>query len=261
MTPPPIAADEAAVPLYRPDEELQHYTVSQEDLAAQRIFGFNSSDSRGRPFKMLRTPIAKVATEQNIRIIGVTSASPHVGKTFVTANLGAALSRIAEIDVCLVDLDLHRPALGPRFGMQENDGIHDFLTGDIKDIRQIAHRVNDERLVIIPGFRRDVATGELLTNPRGDGLFAGIRAMPKSTIVLVDMPPIFADDDAQIISQRIDGFLLIVEDGKSTKKQAEDTIRILSPTPLVGTILNRYRYQLFNDEYGYGRSYGYGAYY
>ncbi|NIJ07801.1 Mrp family chromosome partitioning ATPase [Sphingomonas vulcanisoli] len=252
---------ETAAPLYDLDGDLQRYIVSTEGLADQRIFGFNSADSRGRPFKMLRTPIAKLVLEKGVRIIGITSAAPHVGKTFVTANLGAALSRIAELDVCLIDLDLHRPALGPRFGMEDMDGIHDYLTGDVSDIRTIAHRVNDERLVIIPGFRRDVATGELLTNARGEAMFAGMRAMPKSTVVLVDMPPIFADDDAQIIGAQLDGFLLIVEDGKSTKKQAEDTIRILQPTPLIGTVLNRYRYNLFNDEYGYGRSYGYGAYY
>ena len=263
MALPPSSAETvvAHAPLYDPAEDLPRYEVTTDQLAAQRIFGFNSADSRGRPFKMLRTPIAKLAMEKNVRLIGITSAAPHVGKTFVTANLGAALSRIADLDVCLIDLDLHRPALGPRFGMEDMDGIHDFLTGDVDDIRKITHRINDERLVIIPGFRRDVATGELLTNSRGEAMFAGLRAMPKSTIVLVDMPPIFADDDAQIIGAQLDGFLLIVEDGKSTKKQAEDTIRILQPTPLIGTVLNRYRYNLFNDEYGYGRSYGYGAYY
>ena len=254
---PPIAAP----PLYDPNQVLQRYDVTTEELAAQRIFGFNSADTRGRPFKMLRTPIAKLALEKNVRIIGITSAAPHVGKTFVTANLGAALSRIAELDVCIIDLDLHRPALGPRFGMEEQNGIHDYLSGDVDDIASIAHRIGDERMVIIPGFRRDVATGELLTNIRGEAMFAGLRALPKNTIVLIDMPPIFADDDAQIIGAQLDGFLLIVEDGKSTKKQAEDTIRILKPTPLIGTVLNRYRYNLFNDEYGYGRSYGYGAYY
>lgn len=251
----------AGSPLYDPNAELPRYEVGTDQLAAQRIFGFNSADSRGRPFKMLRTPIAKLALEKGVKIIGITSAAPHVGKTFVTANLGAALSRIAELDVCLIDLDLHRPALGPRFGMEDNNGVHDYLTGDVADIRDIAYRVNDERLVIVPGFRRDVATGELLTSSRGEAMFAGLRALPKSTVVLIDMPPIFADDDAQIIGAQLDGYLLIVEDGKSTKKQAEDTIRILQPTPLIGTVLNRYRYNLFNDEYGYGRSYGYGAYY
>ena len=75
------------------------------------------------------------------------------------------------------------------------------------------------------------------------------------------MPPIFADDDAVIIGHRIDGFLLVVEDGKTTRKQVRDTMRLLSPTPMLGAVLNRYQRQIFSDDYGYGSSYGYGAYY
>ena len=54
------------------------------------------------------------------------------------------------------------------------------------------------------------------------------------------MPPIFADDDAVLISHRIDAFLVVVEDGRTTRKQVRDTIRMLSPTPVLGTVLNRY---------------------
>ena len=30
---------------------------------------------------------------------------------------------------------------------------------------------------------------------------------------------------------------------------------------MLGAVLNRYQQQLLSDEYGYGMSYGYGAYY
>jgi protein-tyrosine kinase len=200
--------------------------------------------------------------EQKLKLIGVTSATPAVGKTFVAANLAAALSRIADLDVYLVDLDLHRPAVAKRFSFDpESRGIHDYLTGDEADLRRVARRINDERLVVIPGFRRDVATGELLSSGTGVHLFEQLRALPSNAVVLIDMPPIFADDDAVIIGQNLDGYLLVVEDGRSTRKQARETVRVMTPTPFIGTVLNRYRSQLFADEYGYGFSYGYGGYY
>lgn len=247
--------------LYASEADMRSWEISQEALAEQNVFAFDNRDQRGRPFKMLRTQIAKRVTDRGVKIIGITSAAPHVGKTFVSANLAASLSRIAGLHVCLVDLDLHRPALGPRFGIVDGHAVHDYLEGEVRDIREVGYRINEERLVVIPGFRRSVATGELLTSPRGDALFAGLRALPPSTVVLVDMPPIFADDDAVIIGHRIDGFLLVIEDGKTTRKQVQETIRMLEPTPLIGTVLNRYQQHLFNDEYGYGHSYGYGAYY
>jgi Mrp family chromosome partitioning ATPase len=235
--------------------------VAPEQMDEQNIVGFRNSDTRARPFKLLRSQILKMCEDDNIKLIGVTSAAPNVGKTFVASNLAAAMSRIADVDVYLLDLDLHRPAIATRFSIGEGAGVHDYLSGAESDMTSVARRINDERLVVIPGFRRDVATGELLTSARADAMFDGLRALPSNAIVLIDMPPIFADDDAVIIGQRIDGFILVIEDGRSTRKQVKETIRLLAPTPFLGSVLNRFQNQLFTDEYGYGFSYGYGGYY
>lgn len=250
-----------AAPLYGDESEFAKLAVSTEDLAQRFVFGFRGNDQRARPFKLLRTRVATMAADDGVKLIGVTSAAPNVGKTFVAANLAAALSRLVDTHVVAIDLDMHRPALGPRFGLSEGKGIHDYLSGDTLDIRTVGRRINDEKLVVIPGYRRDVATGELLSSPAGEALFTGLRALPRGTLVIIDMPPIFADDDAVIIANRVDGYLLVVEDGRTTKKQVEETIRMLSPAPMLGSVLNRYNRRLFSDDYGYGVSYGYGAYY
>jgi capsular exopolysaccharide synthesis family protein len=248
--------------LFAPLERIEPLDVLPEQFQDQNIVGFRNADTRARPFKLMRAQIIRQLEARGIKLIGVTSAAPNVGKTFVASNLAAALSRIADYDVYLVDLDLHRPAVASRFAFEsEGWGVHDFLTGEQPDMNQIARRINEERLVVVPGYKRDVATGELLTSATGGRLFEGLRALPRSAIVIIDMPPIFADDDAVIIGQHLDGFILVVEDGKTTRRQVQETIRLLSPTPFMGAVLNKYRSQLFVDEYGYGFAYGYGGYY
>lgn len=242
-------------------EQARVHEVTAEQFEEANLFGFRNADTRARPFKLLRSQILKQSQDHGLKLIGITSAAPNVGKTLVASNLAAALSRIADLDVYLIDLDLHRPAVASRFGLEQGDGIHDFLSGEVNELADVSYRINDERLVIVPGFRRNVATGELLTSTIGDAFFAGLRALPPSAIVLIDMPPIFADDDAVIIGQRIDGYIMVVENGKTTRKQVRETVRMLAPTPMIGSVLNRYRNQLFADEYGYGLSYGYGGYY
>lgn len=253
--------DGAAAELFGPLDLIQTVEVGGEDFNAQGIVGFRNADGRARAFKLLRSQVLKRCQDDGLKLLGITGAAPGVGKSFIASNLAAALSRIADVDVFLIDLDLHRPALATRFGIEDGLGIHDFLSGETPDLSAVARRINTERLVVVPGFKRDVATGELLTNPRGERLFDALRALPSSALVLIDMPPIFADDDAVIIGQRIDGYLQVIEDGRTTRKQAEETMRILQPTPMIGTVLNRYRNQLFADDYGYGVSYGYGGYY
>jgi Mrp family chromosome partitioning ATPase len=247
--------------IFLPPERTAVAEATPEQLDEQNIVGFRNSDTRARPFKLLRSQVLKRCEDDGIKLIGITSAAPNVGKTFVASNLAAAMSRIADLDVYLIDLDLHRPAIATRFSIKDGYGVHDFLTGAAANMRDVTRRINDERLIVVPGFRREVATGELLTSTRADEMFAALRALPANAVVIIDMPPIFADDDAVIIGQRVDGFVLVIEDGRTTRKQLRETIRLLSPTPLIGSVLNRFQNQFFTDEYGYGFSYGYGGYY
>jgi len=247
--------------IFLPPERTFPASATPEQLDEQNIVGFRNSDTRARPFKLLRSQILKRCEDEGIKLIGVTSAAPNVGKTFIASNLAAAMSRIADLDVYLIDLDLHRPAIATRFSITDGPGVHDYLCGAEPEMKAVARRVNEERLVVIPGFRREVATGELLTSARAEEMFASLRALPSNAIAIIDMPPIFADDDAVIIGQRVDGIVLVVEDGRTTRKQVRETVRLLAPTPLIGSVLNRFKNQFFTDEYGYGFSYGYGGYY
>jgi protein-tyrosine kinase len=242
-------------------ETLPSVTVSPEHLVDHRVFGLRNADSRARPFKMLRSQLRKIMQANGAKLIGVTSASPGVGKSFVAANLAAAMSRVSDAQVYLVDTDLRRPALARRFGVEERPGIQDYLAGVTNDLGSIAVRINNERLALITATDRGLASAELLASKQADILFAALRALPDDAIVIFDMPPIFADDDAVIIGERLDGVLVVVEDGLTTRKQVQETIRMLKPTPCFGTILNRYKAGLLEDDYGYGGGYGYGVYY
>ena len=87
------------------------------------------------------------------------------------------------------------------------------------------------------------------------------RNRSDAAIILFDLPPAFASDDAMISLELLDGYVLVVDSGKTTRKHVEDVLAVLHPTPCVGTILNRYSGG-FADSYGYG--YGgpdYGKYY
>ncbi|MFW2830593.1 CpsD/CapB family tyrosine-protein kinase [Sphingomonas sp. ID0503] len=242
-------------------DRLRVAEVSADHLLENRIFSVRTGDIRARPFKMLRSQLRKIMQARGAKLIGVTSASPGVGKSFVAANLAIAMARVAEASVYLIDIDLRRPALGPRFGVTDHPGLQDYLTGVTPNLADVAVRVNDEQLALITAQDRGLASAELLASPQADALFAAARALPEESVAIFDMPPIFADDDAVIIAERLDGVLVVVEDGLTTRKQVQETIRLLQPTPCLGTVLNRYKVGILDDEYGYNGGYGYGAYY
>ncbi|MDB5685881.1 MAG: chromosome partitioning protein, partial [Rhizorhabdus sp.] len=137
------------------------------------------------------------------------------------------------------------------FNLAGEIGVSHFLDGTTSDLSAVARTIGTEQLTIFPSYPNDAASDELVASARMDSLIAAMRQLPDNTLCLCDLPPVFANDDAVIISQKIDAYLMIVEDGVTTRKQVRDSFRLLSPAPCIGTVLNRYDASLISDDYGY----------
>ena len=240
---------------------LPTVTPSAEAVAAHRIVGFNTRDKRARAFALLRTRFAKELETGGYRLLGITSPTPSSGKSFLALNLAASLSRVMEFPVYLVDLDLRRGSVAEGLGIPVEFGIGDFLTGRATRLSDIARRVEGTNLVVLPTQEVDASSAELLAHERFEMLMARLRSCSGNGTVIFDLPPVFADDDAMITAQSLDCYAMVVDSGKTTRRQLQDAMMMLQPTPCLGTVLNRYHGGLL-DSYGYGiRSGSYNKYY
>ncbi len=247
----------AARPLVSPGDALPTLELSADALDARGIVGFSSRDSRARPYHLMRAQLLKLMARNNWRMIGVTSATPGAGKTFTSVNLAASLAPTAESTVMLCDLDLRRGSIREVLRIEPEAGLSDYLDGTVEDPRDVALRVNDTHLAVIPTVPGGASSSELLSGPRFKSFMARLRAMGEGTRVVCDLPPVFANDDAILCMQELDAYLLVVDHGISTASQIEETIRLLDPVPCAGTVLNRYKGG-FADPYGYGYGDSYG---
>lgn len=251
------ASGDGARPLLTPRDAIATLTLTREELDERSIVGFHSRDSRSRPFHLLRTQVTRMMVRNNWRMIGVTSATPGAGKTFTSVNLAAALAPTAEATVVLCDLDLRRGSISEMLRIPPQPGLGDYLEGNVDEPREIALRINDSHLVVLPTTPSGASSSELLATPRFRTLISRLRAMPESTRIVFDLPPAFASDDAMLSMQQLDAYLLVVDHGTTTARQVEETVRLLDPVPCLGTILNRYQGG-FADPYGYGYGDTYG---
>lgn len=230
--------------------------------AKQRgVYGFDSRDVRSRPFNLLRSRLLKLHRNKGWRLFGIVSATPAVGKSFIATNLSAALSRTPGLDTFLFDLDLRRGSIGSNFGLTTEWGMRHYLEGEIASLRDIAVHPEGERLVVLPADRAATHSAELLSSPRMDETVAAMRAEPDHTLFICDLPPVFANDDATIVTTKLDAFILVVEEGRTTKKQIKDSLHLLDQAPCAGVVLNRFNGGLIADSYGYGYGAGYSDYY
>lgn len=220
------------------------------------LAGFSRSDARARVFSLLRTQLMKRMTRDGARLVGITSATPHAGKSFLSLNLAGGLARVAEGPVHLFDFDFRRPAMARALDIEAEPGIADYLEGRVDDLSAIGRRIEGSSLAIYPTRESEDNSAELLARERFARLAALMRESPADAIVLCDLPPVLAGDDAMLTVARLDAYVMVVDTGITNERQVTEAMRLLNPAPCLGTVLNRYTGGFAS---GYGYNYGYGA--
>lgn len=242
-------------------ERMDVITPDAVSLDKNCIVGFSRNDVRARPFALLRTQVAKRIEANNLKLIGITSATPEAGKSFVALNLAASLARVSENGVFLADFDLRRGSVARGLGIEVEQGVSDFLAGTVPSLDLIAQHIEGTHLNVLMTKAVDSKSAELVSGPRFEGLISDLRTRTGSAVVICDLPPAFANDEAMMMMQHLDAYVFIVDSGRNNRKQVRNALSMFRPTPCIGTVLNRYRGGLIDDSgYGYGYGYGKSAY-
>jgi Mrp family chromosome partitioning ATPase len=220
------------------------------------IYGFDSIDARSRSFNMIRARLLELNAERGWRMIGVVSATPNVGKSFISANVAAALSRDPRFITHVVDLDLRRGSLSHFFGLTPESGLDAYLGG--ASDTPATYRLEGESLVIMPTTAGQVRSAELLANAQAQTLLRSMRASDEKNLFIIDLPPVFANDDAATTMARLDSYILVAEEGKTKQREIRDSVSLLGRGRLAGVILNKYRGGLMSEGYGIADYYAHG---
>ncbi len=220
-------------------------------LRGERVIGFDPTDRDARPFTLLRSRILDLWRGQGRKLIGITSASPSAGKSFIACNVAASIATLPEARVALFDLDLRRGTVANNFGLSPEAGIETYLSGANPDLSALGRKIEGLALTLftctpIRGHSASLVAGEAF-----ESMATAMRALPDDVLVLCDLPPTFANDDAKLICDRLDGYILVAEDGVTPRKSVKAAIQFMAPSTLLGTVLNRANVGI-DDQYGYG---------
>ncbi len=225
---------------------------------ARGIYGFDSMDPRSRSFNLIRGRLLELHMKRGWRMIGVVSATPNVGKSFISANVAAALSRDPRYQTYVVDFDLRRGSLSAIFGLAPEAGVSAFLEQAPGADAPQAFALENERLLIMPTTAGRTHSAELLAGERAQTLLRSMRVADERSLFLFDLPPVFANDDAVTTMARLDGYILVAEEGKTKQREIHDAVALLGEARLAGVILNKYRGGLVSEGYGVDDYYAVG---
>lgn len=226
---------------------------AEVSLDKHPIVDFAVGSSRASEgYRRLRTNLAFVRVDEPPRCIAVTSPGAGEGKTTTSINLAAALAEDGH-SVVLVDADLRRPSVAGRLGLAEAVGLTSFLRSE-GTVLDFVQRGPVDGLDVLVAGALPPNPAELLGSLRAQEGIAALRA--RYDYVIVDTPPILPVADAAILSQFVDGVLMVVRAGGTRSQDLANAYSSLVTARafMLGVVLNgvpahesRYLYYSYNN--------------
>ncbi|EPH6926130.1 polysaccharide biosynthesis tyrosine autokinase [Providencia stuartii] len=207
----------------------------------------NPADTAVEAIRSLRTSVYFSVMNQGNNLVMISSASPGVGKSFVTSNMAVVLANAGK-KVLLIDTDLRKGRIHKAFGLNNKAGLSEYLAQ--QDITQpTIHRGVIENLDVICRGKNVTHSSELLMGERFKHLLDTVKG--QYDIVVIDTVPILAITDSAIIGKYVGTSLLIAYYGVNTVKDVELSLKRFKQNDIeiTGVILNGIDAK--SDDYNY----------
>lgn len=230
--------------------------------ATANYFENDTTVGKKRPFSMaeahkrLRTNVLFSFTgDSECRVIGITSAMAHEGKTTTSMNLAYDMLQAGK-KVLLIDADMRLSKIAKNLNLNRAPGLSNLLVGENNGENLVQKAEELANLSVISCGDVPPNPTELLSSKRMATLLETLKKMYE--YIIIDLPPVSAVSDALIVSKLVDGMIVVARQDYVEKRILDDTVRQLkfNDANIIGFVLT-----CANSESGYYSKYKYRKYY
>ncbi|MGA9822133.1 MAG: CpsD/CapB family tyrosine-protein kinase [Desulfobaccales bacterium] len=249
---PELVLQDEASPQIRPDtwvtpEPAEEYAftstrtvaVDLQNLHRQRLIVGEEFRQAGESYKLLRTRILQRTRPHGHNTLMITGPNPGEGKTLTAINLAITFSQEIGHSVILVDMDLRYPSVRHYFGLPSGPGLVDYLTDGIPLTQILVHPDGFGKLVLLPGGKPVAQAAELIGSPDMAALVQELKQFYPDRWVIFDLPPLLSVADSLAFAPLVDGIVVVVEAGKTSKEDIGRCLEMLKPFKVLGFIFNK----------------------
>jgi Mrp family chromosome partitioning ATPase/uncharacterized protein involved in exopolysaccharide biosynthesis len=171
------------------------------------------------------------------RVVAVCSPGNGDGKTFVAANLAAALALSTKQPTLLVDANLRAPSLHTLFDKPLESGLAEALEGGPIHVHPLPCADACGLQLLTAGQARQHGT-VLLASMRFREMMDKLSYQGAKPHIILDTPPLRSGADVDVLLHGVDGVLLIVRRGHTPISAVARALRRINPDKLLGVIFN-----------------------
>jgi receptor protein-tyrosine kinase len=205
-------------------------------------------------YRQLRTSMLLSSAEGTLQTILVTASMPNEGKTTTAINTALTLAR-AGVKVLLIDADTRHPSIHGALGLDNDEGLSTILSSEKQQAETLSliKRHEASGLFVLTSGPADPNFTEFLGSEQMRRLMTTLRA--NFNYIIVDSPPVLHFADGTLISQMVDGVLLVVNSGKTSREVVRQSQQMLQDVGanVVGVVLNNVK--TLSYDYSYYQQY------
>jgi polysaccharide biosynthesis transport protein len=229
-------------------------------LKSELLIHTDSRSSLAEAYRQLRTSVLLSTAGHAPKSLLVTSSLPAEGKTTTAVNTAISLAQTGA-KVLIIDADMRRPRLHNIFNISNAQGLSTILSSEMteNDIFKILQYEKESNLYLLPSGPVPPNPAELIGSEQMSGLMKSLQRV--FTHVVVDSPPIASFTDGVLIASMVDGVILVVHSGKSSRQIVRRSRHLLNDVgaKVFGVVLNNVNLRS-QDNYYY-QSYYHRSYY
>jgi capsular exopolysaccharide synthesis family protein len=231
------------------------------DGRSELLIKADSRSSLAEAYRQLRTSILLSTAGHAPKTLLVTSSVPSEGKTTTAVNTAISLSQTGA-KVLVIDADMRRPRLHNIFEIDNHVGLSTILSSELaeSDILAMATKHEDGNLFLLTSGPVPPNPAELIGSDQMRRLIGTLEN--NFTHIVIDSPPIASFTDGVLIAAMVDGVLLVVHAGKSSRGIVRRSRQLLQEVgaKIFGVVLNNANLRS-QDGYYYYQSYYHQSYY
>ena len=186
--------------------------------------------------------------ENPYKVIEFTSTLPDELKSTTAANLAYCIANNNN-KVIIVDLDIRKSILHKTFKVEKENGIVDYIAGDITKDKLI--KKSESGVDVITVGKDVINPVAVIETKKLKELIDELKA--EYDYVILDTPPSLACSDSQIIAQYADGVIYSIALNQATKKDIKESIQSLKSVDadIIGISITKAEHNNKNSYYYY----------
>jgi non-specific protein-tyrosine kinase len=174
----------------------------------------------------------------------------------VAVNLAMAISEEIHSKVILIDGDLRKPGIHLEKS-QNVKGLSNYLSNGTP-ISEILAKPETEKIQIIMAGPSTRKSSELIRSKRMEELMKYLKELGDNTYIVIDSPPIMATADPIVLSKIVDGVILVIKAGRTSRESIQSAIKSIGREKIIGVVFNQVDIKPsahFSEYYRYYRYY------